>query len=588
MKRSTGPEGLWRRWALWRNGQVRRPCRSGTGAVLFHASLVLAACLWASTPAMAAGERLLVWTRTGVTDQDLGRGLAPYRMQRHRLGRQGWHVLTLPRGLRAQDMRRRLHQHPLFQHVEEDRLHSLSQVYNDTFFSSLWHLERLSALPAWATATGMGRGITVAVVDTGVQADHPDLTGAVLAGWNVVDGTSQTSDNHGHGTSVAGLLAARINNGMGVAGLAAGVRIMPIRVSQPDGSARTSDIAMGIQWAADRGARVVNVSFDGVMGSMIIRSAAQALFRQGGLLVAAAGNRGQQDAYTAQPGLMMVGALDEQDNRPAWATYGEHLALAAPGDGLWTTGLGGGYRVVWGTSFATPLVAAAAALVWEAAPSASAAQVEQWLRESAVDLGVQGPDVQTGHGRLNAAAAVAAARRWHLAQTASANTTGLTQAPQVTGGAGTVPSTATSATTTPAPSQMPGTAGPNGNAWLGVDVDTTLAPLVSSVQLSIGGQTLLVDPSPPFAFTLNLQDRPRGLLRVRLQGLNVQGAVIAQADIEVSNTLSSLIVSGIRLTPLTGPDVAAPMTATTPTTPTNRTGTGWSALRRTDAGRIRQ
>jgi hypothetical protein len=388
-----------------------------------------------------------------VTGQDLGKVLAPYRMQRKRLGGQGWHVLTLPAGTRAADMRRRLHQHPWFQHVEEDRLHLLSQVYNDTFFSSLWHLERLSATPAWATATGMGRGVTVAVVDTGVQADHPDLLGALLPGWNVVDGTPQAADTHGHGTSVAGLLAAR----------------------------------------------VVNVSFDGVMGSMVICSAAQALFRQGGLiLVVAAGTRGQQDVYTAQPGRTVMGALDERDMRPTWATYGEHLALAVPGDGLWTTGLGEGYRVVWGTSSQ---------------------------------------------------------------------------------------STSTSVTTTPPPTQMLGTTGSSGNAWLGLDVDTTLAPLVSSVQLSIGSQTWLVDPSPPFAFTLNLQDQPRGLLRVRLQGLNVQGAVIAQADIEVSNTLSNLIVSGVRLMPLASSDVATPTTANTPT---NRTGTGWSALRRTDAGRMRR
>jgi hypothetical protein len=482
-------------------------------------------------------------------------------------------------------MRRRLLQHPWFQHVEEDRLHPLSQVYNDTFFSSLWHLERLSALPAWATATGMGRGVTVAVVDTGVQPDHPDLLGALLPGWNVVDGTSQAADTHGHGTSVAGLMAARINNGVGVAGLAAGARILPIRVSQADGSARTSDIAMGIQWAAEKGARVVNVSFDGVMGSMVIRSAAQALFRQGGLLVAAAGNRGEQDRYTAQPGLMVVGALDERDMRPAWATYGEHLALAAPGDGLWTTGLGGGYRVVWGTSFASPLVAAAAALVWEAAPGASAAQVEQWLRESAVDLGVQGPDPQTGHGRLNAAAAVAAARRWHLAQAAPANSTGSMQAPTATSSAGMAQSASATVSTTPLPA--PGNTGAGGGAWLALDIDTTLVPAVAAVQLSMGNRTLLVDSAPPFAFTLNLQDQARGLLRVRLQGLDGQGSVIAQADIEVSNTLSSLIVSGIRLMPMPVSDGSAPTTATT-TTGTNRTGPGWSALRRADAGRIRQ
>ena len=117
---------------------------------------------WAAPP-----ERLLVWARAGLTDQDLGKGLAPYRVSRKRLCGQGWHLVTVPAGLRAADLQQHLRGHPMFQHVEEDRLHPLSQVLNDTFAASLWHLERLSVPPAWAVASGMGKGVTVAVLDSG-------------------------------------------------------------------------------------------------------------------------------------------------------------------------------------------------------------------------------------------------------------------------------------------------------------------------------------------------------------------------------------------------------------------------------------
>jgi hypothetical protein len=506
-------------------------------------------------PTADAGERLLVWARAGVTDRDLGQGLAPYRMSRQRLGRHGWHVLTLPAGTRPSEMQRRLSGHPLFQHVEMDRQHALSEVYNDTFYSSLWHLDRLAAPTAWAAASGMGRGITVAVVDTGVQGDHPDLAGALVSGWNVVENSTRAGDSHGHGTSVAGLLAARINNGLGVAGLAAGARIMPVRVSQPDGSARTSDIAMGIQWATERGARIVNVSYEGVMDSMVIRSAAETLFRQGGLLVAAAGNRGEQQTHPVQPGLMVVGAVDQGDRRPAWSNHGPHLALAAPGDGLWTTGLGGGYRVVWGTSFAAPLVAAAAALVWEAAPDATAAQIEHWLRRSAIDLGEQGPDDQTGHGRLNAGAAVAEARRWQTARAQTTENSG-TSAGSVGGNQPGAVSTGTSffgAANTGtsvalgkdgAVVAQPPVATP---AWLGVDVDASALPMAAVVVLAVNGRTILEDAERPFAFSINLLDHPRGVLTLSFRAHDATGALIGSGTQLAQNNHVSLALRGVAL-----------------------------------------
>lgn len=409
------------------------------GLVLSLSGLGLGAL--SATPA-APAERLLVWARAGVGEADLIRGFAPYRVSRQRLGRQGWHILTVPPGMRAADLHHRLSLHPWLQHIEADRLHPLSQALNDPFAGSQWHLPRIAVEPAWALASGMGRGVTVAVLDSGAQPDHPDLEGVLARGWNVVEGNANTQDLHGHGTSVVGLLAAQLNNGRGVAGMASGARIMPIRVTQPDGNARTSDIALGIQRAADEGARIVNISFDGVMGSALIRSAAQMMVRQGGLVVVAAGNRGVEETLELQAGLLVVGAIDERDTRPAWANFGGHLALAAPGEGLWTTGLGSGYRVVWGTSFAAPLVAATAALMWEVAPDATPALVEQWLRASAVDLGVPGYDVQYGHGRLNAGAAVAAASQWQAARGATSQQ-GLAQ------GTG---------TTTPTPAATPSSA----------------------------------------------------------------------------------------------------------------------------------
>lgn len=526
--------------------------------------------------AAPAQERLLVWARAGLSEQEISRGLAPYRVGRQRMGRQGWHVVTMPAGLRAAEMQRRLHAHPMFQQVEVDRLHPLGQALNDTFAGSLWHLTRLSVPPAWAVASGMGRGVTVAVLDTGVQPDHPDLYGVLVPGWNVVDSSSNTSDGHGHGTSVVGLLAARINNGQGVAGMASGARIMPIRVTQADGNARTSDIALGIQRAAEQGARVINISFEGVMGSAAIRAAAQSFYRQGGLVVVAAGNRGVEDTYAAQPGMVVVGALDERDSRPAWASYGAHLALAAPGDGLWTTGLGGGYRVVWGTSFAAPLVTAVAALMWETAPQASPAQVEQWLRETAVDLGVPGPDTQFGSGRLQAAAAVAAARRWQLSQTpgvAGAGAGGAASTGNPNPATGSAPMATGGTATTTLNTQSP--ADPVG-AWLGLDVDASAAPTVARVQVWVGERLVLTDMDPPFAFALNLTEHPRGLLRLRLVGLDGAGVEVGGATVELQNNHMSATASPARLLPISA-DALGP-----------RPGTGWAALRRTGSARGRQ
>lgn len=530
-----------------------------------HAGLLSLSGLPHATAA-ATPERLLVWARAGLTDQDLGKGLAPYRVARKRLGSQGWHLVTVPAGLRAADMQQRLRGHPMFQHVEVDRLHSLSQALNDTFAGSLWHLDRLSVPPAWAVASGMGKGVTVAVLDTGVQADHPDLAGVLVPGWNVAESSVNTSDGHGHGTSVVGLLAAKINNGQGVAGLASGARVMPIRVTQPDGNARTSDIAMGLQRAAEQGARIANISFEGVMGSTIIRSAAQALYRKGGLVVVAAGNRGQEESHTAQAGMLVVGAVDERDARPAWASFGAHLSLSAPGDGLWTTGVGSGYRVVWGTSFAAPLVSAVVALMWEAAPQATPAQIEQWLRETAVDLGAPGADSQYGSGRLNAAAAVAAARRWHDAQAgAPGGSAGNATTTVAVQGSGTPP-----AVGAPTPSSAMG-------AWLGMDVDSTALPAVARVQVWAGMRLLLTDNDPPFAFALNLTEHPRGILRLRVVGADSSGAEIGSAEVDIQNNHQSVTAGPVRL-------VASQSEAAAPARP----GTGWTALRRSSNGKSRQ
>jgi thermitase len=266
----------------------------------------------------------------------------------------------------------------------------------DPFFHTLWALQSsadadMDFVEAWPLATGSG--VTVAVVDTGVQADHPDLATQLdpYPGSDYIDDDDDPADGHGHGTHVSGTIAAANGNGVGITGAAPDARVLTLRVLDDDGWGSMSHVADAFDLAGDLGVRVVNASLGGTGAVPTITQAANEHPRT--LYVVAAGND-DLDLDAAGPSyfpceapaanVLCVGASDWADARASFSNYGASAVdVYAPGVGIYSTSLGGGYAYKQGTSMATPHVAAAAALLFERNPSLDAAAVKAALLVSA-------------------------------------------------------------------------------------------------------------------------------------------------------------------------------------------------------------
>ena len=280
---------------------------------------------------------------------------------------------------------------------------------SDPYRADQWDLAAMRTADAWPRSTGAG--VTVAVVDTGVDSSHPDLAGQVLPGADFLTGTEgPATDPNGHGTHVAGIIAAATGNGAGIAGVAPDARILPIRVLGANGSGYLSDAANGIVYAADHGADVVNLSISATTSIEAMTNAIAYARSRGVVVVAAAGNtraNGSPASYpAADPGVLAVAATDATDRFAPYSTAGDYVDVAAPGNAVLST-FPGGYRTLSGTSMAAPHVAGLAALVRAADRALTPDQVEQVIESSAVDRGAPGRDDDYGYGRVDAAAALA-------------------------------------------------------------------------------------------------------------------------------------------------------------------------------------
>jgi subtilisin family serine protease len=300
-------------------------------------------------------------------------------------------------------------------YAEPDRPRSAALHADDPIIGSQWGLARIGAPAAWDVTTGSPE-VTVAVVDTGVDLDHPDLAANVTTGWDYVDDDAVPDDESavGHGTHVAGIVGARGNDGVGVAGVAWTPRLMPLRVLDADGHGSISDEIEAFARAAATGVRVVNASLGGTGYSQAEHDAIAAASNV--LFVATAGNDGSDDdvvpvypcAYDL-PNLICVTASDSADGRPSYANVGARTVdLAAPGDHIASTVPGGwGWRS--GTSMAAPHVAGTAALLLAHRSNARPTDLVAALEETAAPLPAFSGRTVTG-GRLDASAALAAVR----------------------------------------------------------------------------------------------------------------------------------------------------------------------------------
>ena len=291
----------------------------------------------------------------------------------------------------------------------------------DPLRSVQWALDQLG-FDAARTAVNPST-VTVAVVDSGVEGSHEDLAGVVLPGWDAIaERAGGNTDPYGHGTHVAGIVAAVAGNGLGGNGAAAGVRILPVRVLESDGTGWSSSIADGIRWAADHGADVINLSLGGTSPSAAYRAAIDyAVNVRGVVVVAAAGNEyesGNPVEYpAADPDAIAVGASTSTGGRASFSNTGAYVDLAAPGTSIMSPcpagrvvcSGGSGYSRMSGTSMAAPFVAAAAALLRAARPNATVGQIRDWLSLTATDAGAPGRDDEFGAGILDPLRALAVA-----------------------------------------------------------------------------------------------------------------------------------------------------------------------------------
>ncbi len=292
--------------------------------------------------------------------------------------------------------------------AELDRIvEPAGMVPNDPAYANWqWHLQKISGPDAWSISTG-NSGVVIAILDTGVEGSHPDLMNNLVSGWNIYDNNSNTADVNGHGTNVAGVTAAETNNGIGVAAVCWHCKIMPIRISDTAGNATYSAMASGLNWAANHGARVANLSFI-ASNSSTVKSAAQYFQSKGGVVTSAAGNYSTFDSSSDNAFVLTISATDVNDAPSSFSNYGNNVDLSAP-EGGYTTAKGGGYAYAGGTSFASPVVAGLAALVMSANPGLSGSQVQDILKQSADDFGPAGWDIHYGWGRVNASRALALA-----------------------------------------------------------------------------------------------------------------------------------------------------------------------------------
>jgi thermitase len=321
-------------------------------------------------------------------------------------------VVTLSPTADVENTIQTLSQLPFVEYAEGDQLVQINSIPNDPYFGNQWNLDQsndadIDAPEAWNISTAT-KYVRIAVLDTGVEQTHTEFKGELIKGSNFTSAdTTQWNDGHGHGTHVAGIAAAKTDNGTGVAGVCWGnCLITPVKVLTDDGWGFYSWIAQGIYYAAQNSVKVINLSLGSATDSQTLHDAIQYAYNKGVTIVAAAGNDGGAVLYpAAYPETIAVAATDDNDNIPGWSNQGSQIDLAAPGASyVLSTYLNNGFTWMRGTSMAAPHVAGAAALLQSFYRQTygkflQPEQVRCYLQESADDLGLSLN--KQGAGRLN-------------------------------------------------------------------------------------------------------------------------------------------------------------------------------------------
>jgi subtilisin len=258
----------------------------------------------------------------------------------------------------------------------------------------------IKAQSAWGCSRG--KGVRVAVLDTGIDHNHPDLSRNFRGGISFVPGEPTTLDGNGHGTHCAGTIAAAVN-GAGVIGVAPAASLFAVKVLSSSGGGAWSSLIAGLDWCIQNGMHIASMSLGAASAPSAVQAMCDLAFQRGVLLVAAAGNsNGPVGAPAHYGSVIAVSAIDATNNKASFSCFGPEVELAAPGVQVLSTWPGGGYQTLSGTSMACPHVAGAAALAWGAHRFADNVTIRRLLAVTADDLGNPGRDPVFGFGRVDA------------------------------------------------------------------------------------------------------------------------------------------------------------------------------------------
>jgi len=342
----------------------------------------------------------------------------------------GLYRVDIPEGSTVVEMLEVWSQNYFVEYAKPDYIARIAVTPNDLFFSDQYALSNtgqilipgspggtpnadISAATAWEETKG-DEDILIAVIDTGVDLIHPDLVNKIASsGKDFVNGDDDATDDHWHGTAVAGIAAAESNNGIGIAGVAWNCMILPVKVMDENGDGFYADVIEGIIWAVDNGAHVINLSVGGSIDDPDLEAAVEYAYQNGAVVVASSGNDGSSVAYPAayDSWVLAVASTDMDDMRPPESNFGPEVDVAAPGESILTTApiwytppnfLP--YLWAWGTSFAAPHVSGMAALIMSIKPWMEVSDLMKVIRYTADDVNADeypGQDDYIGYGRIN-------------------------------------------------------------------------------------------------------------------------------------------------------------------------------------------
>ncbi len=283
---------------------------------------------------------------------------------------------------------------------------------DDPLINKQWGLKKINSLQAFDHSKG--GFYSIAIIDTGVDSNHAELSPLLLDGYNTIDNNEATDDDHGHGTHVAGIAAAQTDNGTGVASSSFYSQILPVKVLNQVGVGTYADVAEGIIFSADEGSRILNLSLGGNSDSQTLERAVEYAKEKGSILVAAAGNNGNDAPVypAAYTGVLAVSASDENDELASFSSFGSNIFVAAPGVSITSTDLGDSYTSKHGTSMSAPHLSGTLGLLLAKEEDLTNTQLLSLVKESADKVGSEsynedGWNAYFGYGRLNAGEALA-------------------------------------------------------------------------------------------------------------------------------------------------------------------------------------